>query len=76
MAFFYLLTIAAAYAAGWYAGLGLGFSVALIAFAIHLGWQARQVKVDDGALALRLFRSNVWAGLILAVALALGVLRP
>jgi len=74
--FFYLMAIACAFASGAVAGLGLAFSVALLAYAIHLGLQARQVKVDDGVLALRLFKSNVWAGAILFVAVSLGVLRP
>jgi 4-hydroxybenzoate polyprenyltransferase len=72
--FFYLMTIALAFIAGLGAHLGLAFEVALIAFAVHLGLQARKVRTDDPALALRLFRSNTWAGLILVVALALGVL--
>ncbi len=76
VAFFYLMTIALAFLAGLGAHLGLAFEVALIAFAIHLGLQARRVRVDDPELALRLFRSNTWAGLILVVALALGVLAP
>ena len=32
------------------------------------------MRVDDPALALKLFKSNAWAGLILAAALAAGVL--
>jgi 4-hydroxybenzoate polyprenyltransferase len=76
VAFFYLMALACAFAAGTLAQLGLAFDVALIAYAIHLGLQARRVRVDDGALALRLFQSNAWAGLMLFAALALGVLRP
>ena len=76
VAFFYLMAIALAFIAGLSANLGIAFEVALIAFAIHLGWQARQVRLDDGALALRLFKSNAGAGLILAIALAVGMLRP
>ena len=76
VAFFYLMAIALAFIAGLSANLGIAFEVALIAFAIHLGWQARQVRVDDGALALRLFKSNAGAGLILAIALAVGMPRP
>ncbi|MBW8814821.1 MAG: 4-hydroxybenzoate octaprenyltransferase [Caulobacterales bacterium] len=72
VAFFYLMAMACALAAGVLAQLGVAFSVALIAYAIQLGLQARRVRVDDGALALQLFRSNTWAGLILFVALALG----
>ena len=67
--------VALAFAAATLAQLGVAFSVALIAFAIHLGWQARQVRTDDGVLALRLFKSNTWAGVILFIALALGALR-
>jgi 4-hydroxybenzoate polyprenyltransferase len=76
VAFFYLMALACAFAAGTLAQLGLAFDVALIAYAIQLGLQARRVRVDDGALALRLFRSNTWAGLLLFAALALGALRP
>jgi 4-hydroxybenzoate polyprenyltransferase len=39
--------------------LGLGL------FALHLGWQVTRVDRADGAGALRLFRSNREAGLIL-----------
>jgi 4-hydroxybenzoate polyprenyltransferase len=53
--------------------LGPGFSILLLAFAVHLGLQARRVRVDDPALALKLFKSNALAGLILAAAFAAGV---
>ena len=69
---FYLATVALAFAAGIWARLGPGFSVLLLGFAVHLGLQARRVRVDDPALALRLFKSNTWAGLILAAACAAG----
>lgn len=39
----------------------LGFT----GFATHLAWQVMRIKVDNKALALRLFRSNREAGLIL-----------
>jgi 4-hydroxybenzoate polyprenyltransferase len=70
---FYLVAIACAFFAGATARLGLMFDLVLVAYAVHLGLQARRVRVDDGALALRLFKSNTWAGLILFAALALGV---
>jgi 4-hydroxybenzoate polyprenyltransferase len=41
-----------------------------LAFAAHLAWQVRRIDRSDGVGALRLFRSNREAGLILAVALA------
>ena len=72
VASFYLVALALALGASVVAGLGLGFSLVFIAFAIHLGLQARRVKIDDGALALRLFKSNGGAGLILFGALVAG----
>ncbi|TAJ72238.1 MAG: 4-hydroxybenzoate octaprenyltransferase [Phenylobacterium sp.] len=74
VAAFYLATIALAFAAGVLGRLGPGFSILLLAFAVHLGLQARRVRVDDPGLALKLFKSNAVAGLILAAAVAAGVL--
>ena len=72
---FYLMAVTAAFLAGSQAGLGLAFAVALFAFAAHLALQARRVRVDDPALALRLFKSNTWAGIILVLALVAGAFR-
>jgi 4-hydroxybenzoate polyprenyltransferase len=44
---------------GWFAALGLA------AFAAHLVWQVRSIRIDDPALCLRLFKSNRDAGLLL-----------
>jgi 4-hydroxybenzoate polyprenyltransferase len=44
----------------------------LAVYALHLLWQARRLRVDDGALALRLFKSNREAGLILFLGLMAG----
>jgi 4-hydroxybenzoate polyprenyltransferase len=44
---------------GWLAYLGL------VAFAAHLVWQVRSIRIDDAALCLRLFKSNRDAGLLL-----------
>ncbi|MBL8772480.1 MAG: 4-hydroxybenzoate octaprenyltransferase [Phenylobacterium sp.] len=71
---FYFLAVTAAFVAGQAAGLGAGFHLALFAFAIHLALQARRVRLDNPALALRLFKSNTSAGLMLVVALAAGAL--
>lgn len=71
---FYLAAMALAFAAGVLGRLGPGFSILLLAFATHLGLQARRVRVDDPVLALKLFKSNAVAGLILTAALAAGVL--
>ena len=43
----------------WPAWLGLA------AFAMHLGWQIRRLRISDPALCLRLFKSNRDAGLLL-----------
>lgn len=45
--------------------------LALLAFAGHLAWQVMRLDRSDGQGALRLFRSNRDAGLILAAGLAL-----
>jgi 4-hydroxybenzoate polyprenyltransferase len=42
----------------------------LAAFAAHLAWQVRRIDPADGAGALRLFRANRDAGLILTAGLA------
>ena len=39
----------------------------------HLAWQMRQLKIDDPATCLRLFRANRETGLILVLALALAI---
>ena len=49
---------------GWLAWAGL------FAFALHLVRQTRMIDIDDGALCLRLFRSNRDAGLMLLAGLA------
>jgi 4-hydroxybenzoate polyprenyltransferase len=53
-----------AVAAGPLAWLGLGL------FGLHLGWQVAAIAPDDPRLALRLFRSNRDAGLLLFAGLA------
>ena len=35
----------------------------------HLGWQVRNLDADDPAMALRLFKSNRDAGLLLTASL-------
>ncbi|GAA0611398.1 4-hydroxybenzoate octaprenyltransferase [Brevundimonas kwangchunensis] len=72
---FYLIAIAFAAGAGVTAGLGVLFYVGLTLYALHLSWQTRRVSKDDGALALRLFKSNREAGLILLLAIILGTVQ-
>ena len=42
--------------------------IALLPVALHLGWQVMTLAPDDGANALARFRSNRFAGLLLALA--------
>jgi 4-hydroxybenzoate polyprenyltransferase len=72
---FYALCCALALAAGYAAHLGLLFYPLLAVFALHLLWQSQDLRVDDPKGALRLFRSNRDAGLILALGLALGAIQ-
>jgi 4-hydroxybenzoate polyprenyltransferase len=69
---FYLLAVAFAALAGLFAGLGPLFYLGLTGYALHLAWQTRSIRPDDGALALALFKSNREAGLVLLLAIILG----
>lgn len=48
--------------------------VGLTAFAAHLVWQVRSVRIDDPALCLRVFKSNRDAGLLLFAGLLVDAL--
>lgn len=72
VAIFYGLAAVFAMAAGASAGLGPIFAVGVLAYAGHLAWQVRRLKADDPALALKLFKSNREAGLILLAAIMMG----
>jgi 4-hydroxybenzoate polyprenyltransferase len=69
---FYLLAAILAGAAGAAAGLGPLFWLVLSLYALHLLRQTRRLRSDDPALALRLFKSNRDAGLVLLLAIILG----
>ena len=73
---FYLIAFALAVACTVVARLGPLSGVPLGLFGLHLVWQARALKVDDPAGALRLFRTNREAGLLLLAALILGLWHP
>ena len=71
--------VATAYALA-VAGLGLGFWLligtgiwvaALFAMALHLAWQSYRLDAGDPAMALRFFKSNRDAGLILTAGLVI-----
>jgi 4-hydroxybenzoate polyprenyltransferase len=73
---FYILCAALVAAVGVTAGLGVPFWAFGAVYAGMLLMQATRVKVDDGPLALQLFRSNRDAALILFIGIYLsGVLR-
>ncbi|OYX35458.1 MAG: 4-hydroxybenzoate polyprenyltransferase [Caulobacterales bacterium 32-69-10] len=69
---FYALAALLALAAGVAAGMGLWFYLLWALYAAHFGWQARKVRIDDPAGALKLFKSNRDAGLLLFVGFLLG----
>jgi 4-hydroxybenzoate polyprenyltransferase len=73
---FYGLCAALAYAAGRLAGLGPLFGAFALVYAVHLFRQAARVRIDDGARALSLFKSNRTAGLVLFAGLIAGLWRP
>jgi len=58
--------------AGWFAGLGGWFYLALALPAALLGRQVMALDIDDPALCLRLFRANREAGLAVAAAIVVG----
>lgn len=73
---FYSLAVALIGVALWLGGSGWFAWIGLAAFAAHLVWQVRTIRIDDSALCLRLFKSNRNAGLMLfAGLLADAVLR-
>jgi 4-hydroxybenzoate polyprenyltransferase len=72
VAVFYVLAALLALAAAVIQGAGPGFYPLWLLYAVHLGWQVRRLKLDDPMGALRLFRANRDAGLLLFAALFLG----
>ncbi len=72
VAILYALTAGFAVLVGTQAGLKPLFYAGVVLFAAQLGWQVLRLRLDDPQGALRLFKSNIWAGLILFAALAFG----
>jgi len=68
---FYAAAAALAVAAILLVGGGPIALIGWLAYAAHLGWQASKVEGADAATALRLFRSNRDAGLLLFAGIAL-----
>ncbi len=63
---FYILAVIGWGLAGWIAGLGWPFALGLAAAAAQLAWQVVTLDIDDGPGCLLRFKSNKWAGLLLA----------
>jgi 4-hydroxybenzoate polyprenyltransferase len=73
VASFYAIAFVLALAAAWQGSLGPLFLPFAGLYAVHLSRQAVRVDPADGALALRLFKSNRDAGLILFAGLVAGL---
>jgi 4-hydroxybenzoate polyprenyltransferase len=73
---FYIACFVLALAAAATAGLGALFLPLAGLYALHLSRQAAAIRLDDPAGALKLFKSNQLAGLILFAAFVAGVWRP
>ncbi len=68
---FYLATALLAQLALWSAGASVIAELGLLLYCLHFVWQSRNLKAPNPAMALRLFRSNLYAGLILFLGIAL-----
>jgi 4-hydroxybenzoate polyprenyltransferase len=71
---FYALAVGLIALAGFFASAGRAFSIGLLAFAAHLGWQIKRLNIADSANCLAIFKSNRDAGLILFAALSIDAL--
>lgn len=73
---FYAVSTALLIAAAWVGGLGPLFLPFAGAFALHLSRQAAAVRLEDGQGALKLFKSNAVAGLLVVLGLVAGLWKP
>lgn len=69
IAVFYALTTLCWIAAGQFYALSSRYYLGMGAVAAHFVWQVMQVKFEDGASCMYFFRSNVWLGLLQALAI-------
>lgn len=69
--FFYAASIASIFLGLWLAHSGIFAQIGLLFFAFHLGWQVKNIVYDNEPRALKLFRSNRDAGLLLFAGLFL-----
>ncbi|PZR32456.1 4-hydroxybenzoate octaprenyltransferase [Caulobacter segnis] len=73
---FYAASTVLVIAAAWVGGLGPLFLPFAGAFALHLSRQAAAVRLEDGQGALKLFKSNAIAGLLVVLGLVAGLWKP
>ena len=73
---FYLASFGFVIAAGWVGNVGPLFLPLAALFALHLSRQAAAVRLNDGPLALKLFKSNAIAGLLVFAGLVAGLWKP
>jgi 4-hydroxybenzoate polyprenyltransferase len=73
---FYGASFVLVIAAAWVANIGPLFLPLAGAFALHLSRQAAAVRLDDGPGALKLFKSNAVAGLMVFAGLVAGLWKP
>ena len=68
---FHIAAAALIAAAASWQGLGAFGALTAIAFLVHGGWQARRLYTTRERAALSVFKSNVWAGALVAIGFAL-----
>jgi 4-hydroxybenzoate polyprenyltransferase len=73
---FYLFSFVLLVIAGWVGNIGPLFLPLAALFALHLSRQAAAVRIEDGPGALKLFKSNALAGLLVFVGLVAGLWKP
>lgn len=70
---FHLSATAGIALAGWLAGAGRVGAITALAFLIHGLWQSARLKSSGEQHALSVFKSNVWAGIILLAGFVMAV---
>ncbi|MFN3232388.1 MAG: 4-hydroxybenzoate octaprenyltransferase [Alphaproteobacteria bacterium] len=65
----FCLMVALVGLSGWLLSLGPAFFAGMIGVALHFAWQLSKLDIDDPAVCLRLFKSNVDVGWLVFVAL-------
>jgi len=68
---FYTVAVLLTALAGHFASLPLGFFIGLLLVLGHLFWQVMNLRLDDGAWALKLFKANRITGLLWVLSLLL-----